>query len=38
MMPTGLADAMTIDDFASLLQYLASLKGAGGAGTVAVSK
>jgi putative membrane-bound dehydrogenase-like protein len=37
MMPQGLADGMSLDDFASLLQYLASLKG-GGNGTVAASR
>jgi putative heme-binding domain-containing protein len=36
MMPEGLADAMTLDDFASLLKFLSTLKGAG-AGTVAAS-
>ncbi|MGB7157478.1 MAG: hypothetical protein WBD40_05395 [Tepidisphaeraceae bacterium] len=37
MMPTGLADAMTLDDFASLLQFLSTLKGAG-AGSVASNR
>ena len=36
MMPEGLADAMTLDDLASLLQYLSSLKGSGD--VVAASK
>ncbi|MDQ3441853.1 MAG: PQQ-dependent sugar dehydrogenase [Planctomycetota bacterium] len=37
MMPQGLADAMSLEDFASLLQYLSSLKG-GSNGTVAVGR
>ncbi len=37
MMPEGLADAMTLDDLASLLQYLSTLKG-GSSGSVAVGK
>jgi putative heme-binding domain-containing protein len=37
MMPQGLADAMTLDDFASLLSYLSTLKG-GANGAVAVGK
>ena len=36
MMPEGLADAMTLDDFASLLKFLSTLKGAG-VGTVAAN-
>jgi putative heme-binding domain-containing protein len=36
MMPEGLTDAMTLDDFASLLKFLSTLKGAG-AGTVAAN-